>query len=203
MRVYNEDYLADKLFIIFNLVMVQNSKGGHVAPVERKRLSSGFTLIELLVVIAIIGILSSVVLASLNSARQKGRDARRISDLKQIQLALELYYDANGKYPATVSSTTVVTPGYIAALPLDPVGGTEYSYSAYYVTGGTATVCTSYHLGASLEGTSNSVLSSDSDILTTPSGYTVCTGSDADFSGVDSAGCATGDAGTACYDIRT
>jgi len=54
----------------------------------------GFTLIELLVVIAIIGILSSVVLASLNSARQKGRDARRISDVKQVQLALELFYDA-------------------------------------------------------------------------------------------------------------
>ena len=46
--------------------------------------NKGFTLIELLVVIAIIGILSSVVLASLNTARSKGRDARRLSDLKQI-----------------------------------------------------------------------------------------------------------------------
>ena len=59
----------------------------------------GFTLIELLVVIAIIGILSSVVLASLNSAREKARDARRVSDLKQMQVALELYYDSHNAYP--------------------------------------------------------------------------------------------------------
>lgn len=58
----------------------------------------GFTLIELLVVIAIIGLLSSVVLASLNTARAKGRDARRMSDLHNIQLALELYYDKYGTY---------------------------------------------------------------------------------------------------------
>ncbi len=48
----------------------------------------GFTLIELLVVIAIIGLLASVVLASLNTARQKGRDARRLSDLKEIANAV-------------------------------------------------------------------------------------------------------------------
>ncbi|PIZ56329.1 MAG: prepilin-type cleavage/methylation domain-containing protein, partial [Candidatus Tagabacteria bacterium CG_4_10_14_0_2_um_filter_40_13] len=52
----------------------------------------GFTLIELLVVIAIIGILASVVLASLNSARKKSRDARRVADIKQIQLALEMFF---------------------------------------------------------------------------------------------------------------
>ncbi len=59
----------------------------------------GFTLIELLVVISIIGLLSSVVLTSVNSARAKARDARRITDLKQIQTALEFYYDTNGSYP--------------------------------------------------------------------------------------------------------
>jgi prepilin-type N-terminal cleavage/methylation domain-containing protein len=59
----------------------------------------GFTLIELLVVIAIISILASVVLSSLNSARAKARDVRRIEDFKQIQLALELFRDDFGRYP--------------------------------------------------------------------------------------------------------
>lgn len=63
--------------------------------------NKGFTLIELLVVIAVIGILAAVVLASLNSARGKARDTRRISDLKQIQTALELYHTDNGSYPST------------------------------------------------------------------------------------------------------
>ena len=58
----------------------------------------GFTLIELLVVIAIIGILSSVVLVSLNSARQKGKDARVISDVQQIRTALESGYNGSA-YP--------------------------------------------------------------------------------------------------------
>ena len=64
----------------------------------------GFTLIELLMVIAIIGILSSVVLASINSTRAKARDANRISDMKQIQIALELYRETNGSYPIVKDS---------------------------------------------------------------------------------------------------
>lgn len=59
----------------------------------------GFTLIELLVVISIIGLLSGLTLVSLNDARIKARDANRISDLHQIRLALELYFDSNGEYP--------------------------------------------------------------------------------------------------------
>ena len=58
--------------------------------------SKGFTLIELLVVIAIIGILASVVLASLNSARSKGADAAIKSNLANIRAQAELYYDGTG-----------------------------------------------------------------------------------------------------------
>jgi len=64
-------------------------------------MKKGFTLIELLVVISIIGLLSSIVLASLNVARIKARDAVRLSDMKSIQLALELYYDSYGRYPSS------------------------------------------------------------------------------------------------------
>ena len=68
-------------------------------------------MIELLVVIAIISILASVVLASLNTAREKSRDVKRISDIKQIQLALESYFDDNGGYPPAIYSAHLLTPG--------------------------------------------------------------------------------------------
>ncbi len=60
---------------------------------------SGFTLIELLVVISIIGILSSFAVISLNSARQKARDALRKGDMAQLRTALEMYYDDYFNYP--------------------------------------------------------------------------------------------------------
>jgi type II secretion system protein G len=120
----------------------------------------GFTLIELLVVIAIIGLLASIVLASLNSARRKSRDARRIADLKQLQNAMELYANDNsGNYPdvavaATAEAiTTLAAAGlgtsFIAAVPDDPLGGSVH----YYWTTPTASATTQYCIGANLEGT--------------------------------------------------
>jgi|ETNmetMinimDraft_2_1059921.scaffolds.fasta_scaffold68837_2 prepilin-type N-terminal cleavage/methylation domain-containing protein len=130
--------------------------------------SGGFTLIELLVVIAIIGILSAVVLASLNSARQKSRDAKRVADLKQLQLALELYYDDNtSTYPATLAP--LETGGYIPVIAKDP-NGVAYSYAAL----GTIPNCTTYHLGATLENANNPALQNDSDHNST--GDTICVG---------------------------
>ncbi|MDP2918293.1 MAG: prepilin-type N-terminal cleavage/methylation domain-containing protein, partial [bacterium] len=66
----------------------------------RKNLKNkAFTLIELLVVIAVIGLLATIVSVSVNNARVKSRDAQRIADLKQIQIALEMYYDNFSYYP--------------------------------------------------------------------------------------------------------
>ncbi|MBI2631065.1 prepilin-type N-terminal cleavage/methylation domain-containing protein [Candidatus Nomurabacteria bacterium] len=98
----------------------------------------GFTLIELLVVVAIIGLLSSIVMASLNTARAKARDAQRISSIKQVQTALELYYDTKGFYPASPDSpfpggvvTAALTPNYISQMPKDPTNVEPYVYRYY------------------------------------------------------------------------
>lgn len=68
-------------------------------------MKKGFTLIELLVVIAIIGILSSVVLVSLNSARQKGTDAKIQAQLSGVRAAMEIYYSNNSGYGTTTTSS--------------------------------------------------------------------------------------------------
>ncbi len=120
--------------------------------------NKGFTLIELLVVIAIIGLLASIVLVSLNSARAKARDTKRIADLKQIRIALEMYYDTNNNYPVATtavnsssgSATWIsgLSPSYITSVPADPTNSGTGSYYYYYkTTAGGA----SYELNARME----------------------------------------------------
>lgn len=144
-----------------------------------KRTKKGFTLIELLVVIAIIGILASVVLASLNSARAKSRDARRVADLKQVQLALELYADSHSQaYPATADISGQLTGAACAGsakcipqYPVPPTGAGQGAYG-YAATKSDGTACTTgandcakYHLGAVLEEGTNQALTSDADVI--------------------------------------
>lgn len=65
----------------------------------------GFTLIELLVVVAIVGIMASVVLASLNSARSKGGDAAIKSNLASIRSQAEILYSDWGAYAIDATPT--------------------------------------------------------------------------------------------------
>lgn len=109
----------------------------------KRKYSRAFTLIELLVVVAIIGVLASVVLASLNTARAKARDARRLSDVKQIQTALELYFDVNGHYPEREVAYDQSNPcgnaswcglvadlaPYISSIPGDPIKNSTFYYA--------------------------------------------------------------------------
>ncbi|MEA2113264.1 MAG: type II secretion system protein [Patescibacteria group bacterium] len=138
-----------------------------------RKSEKGFTLIELLVVIAIIGVLSTIVLISLNTARQKARDVRRLSDMRQVALGLEMYYDDNGGYPSNAVAddeewaamkSALETDGYITSVPSDP-GGVTTGY-AYHPDGTTANGAQNYILNATLENDNHSALDSDIDAAT-------------------------------------
>ncbi len=130
------------------------------------RLARGFTLIEILIVIAIIAVLASAVLIGLGPVQRQGRDARRISDLRQTQNALELYYSKCGYYPGTTQAsspcsgfvqisawsdlTNALTGSNIGVpqIPNDPTAGKNYFY-------GTDSAGTQYVIGATLEDPNN------------------------------------------------
>lgn len=106
-----------------------------------KNKKTGFTLIELLVVVAIISLLSSVVLVSVNTAREKARDSHRAQQIKQITTALELYKNKYGYYPQQTQITALcnvgdygssldvlVSEGFLADDPNDPVSDDSRPY---------------------------------------------------------------------------
>lgn len=96
-----------------------------------------------------------------------GRDARRITDIKQLQLALELYYDAKRSYPQTAGwETGLVNDGIINQIPKDPLSGSSYVYQAC----ATGSAVVNYCLATGLEDSANPVLAYDLDVP--PSGCT-------------------------------
>lgn len=142
----------------------------------------GFTLIELLVVIAIIGLLSTIIAAPIQNARKKARDAKKIAEIKAIELALDQYAEANrGSYPSSLADlapvympilpTFAVSSGSSAAAPKD-----QFAYTIYTVSGsGISTVTFGYHLGVHLENYSQA-LDSDRDCKDASLGATLPSG---------------------------
>lgn len=106
--------------------------------------TQAFTIIELMVTVAIIAILSSIILANLTGAQLKARDAKRVSDIVQLQLALELYFDRCNQYPSlgaeflpkldasngcpTISGTQVKFSDFTSKLPVPSTAG-DYKYA--------------------------------------------------------------------------
>lgn len=134
----------------------------------------GFTLIELIVVISIIAILTAIITSNFAQSRAKSRDAKRISDIGSIQLALDLYFDKCNEYPKTLTNlnTTCSRGGklsdYISQLPVPPqpytdAGYTSYAYG-YYVDNQTTPA--DYLLYIKLEGNNSVLLDSYSGTIT-------------------------------------
>lgn len=128
---------------------------------SKQNKTKGFTLIELLVVVAIIGLLSSVVLASLNSARAKARDAVRKSDFHTLEVAIGSYYADKGIFPGdgnTYSglpwsgtlSNDLISNKYITSMPADPSQNTIFTH--WYIAGRTSGVGYGQYSTCSLNG---------------------------------------------------
>jgi len=132
MNVFNK---SSKLAVGFTLIRtLTNVKNLDKSKTYKSR---GFTLIELLVVMVILGILAVVGISSFRTSLAKSRDAKRKSDLEQVQRALEMYYNDVGKYPLSTlitwdgvfsSDGTDTGTIYMKELPKDPSGNPEYCY---------------------------------------------------------------------------
>lgn len=100
------------------------------------QIRKGFTLIELLVVISIIGVLSSLIMANVSGIRERARDAKRKSDMREVKTALQMYHNDNDDYPTTESFPTAGNPLqnsdrttiYMKQIPAGPVEGEIYHY---------------------------------------------------------------------------
>jgi type II secretory pathway pseudopilin PulG len=91
---------------------------------------SARTLIVIAIAIFISSVMFTIVLVSLNTARKKARDVRRIGDIRMLQLALEMYYDDNKKYPITdnMNELANLLSGYMKDIPVDPLNKDNFRY---------------------------------------------------------------------------
>ncbi len=95
---------------------------------------AGFTLIELLIIMIIMGVLAMLITGNFITSIKKGRDARRKTDIEQIQRALEMYYEDKGAYPGALTfGQPLIDPDgtgkiYMVKVPNDPVSGKTYEY---------------------------------------------------------------------------
>ncbi len=133
----------------------------------RLKTNKGFTLIELLVVVAIIGLLATMVAVSLTSARSRARDSRRVSDIRQIENALELYFAAFQEYPTNWTILLQGGQGYLNLrnIPVDP-SGISYCYAYGQDPAGSNKILY-YHIGARLENANSDFLNQDLDASST------------------------------------
>ena len=145
-----------------------------------------FTLIELLVVIAIIGLLSTLSIIALNSARAKARDAKRVSDVKQIQVALEMYYNEMADYPTSIADGISATGGTflrVTPTPPTPIDGsvcsttvadatystTEYKYVRIPSAGNVPSYTIGFCVGSDI-GQGTTRITGNKILIMTPSG---------------------------------
>jgi type II secretion system protein G len=113
----------------------------------------GFTIIEILIVLAIIGIMFAIVTTYLTAAKQRGRDAVRIANVKELQQAIEIYFSNCYQFPATLEALMNDCGGssnsrpILNSIPKDPLGR-DYGY---YTTSNRSNMPMAYHVCAELE----------------------------------------------------
>ena len=182
---------------------ISSAKVGLFYIMLMRRMQKGFTLIEILIVVAIIAILASIVLVGLGPTQAAARDSKRLSDLREVQNGLELYFNKCGYYPGGVVSGSCAGTTYSAedfwgvagtsatgmtaaltgsnigvnTVPDDPLGG---SHTYYYGTNGG----TNYVIAATLENGNNNVF--NTYVAPSLTGFTNGLGGKTSGSGVSS-----------------
>lgn len=145
----------------------------------------GFTLVELMIVIVIIGVLTTLIIVSLDNTKMTARNARRLADIKQIQLALKMYYNDTGMFPTSIVPGSSISRGganYMLRVPANPKpwpdnGCPDQDYQYKQLEGGQRYIL-SFCLGDTTDDLSKGThIATANGILDCPSGYMPIPGS--------------------------